>query len=83
MVGRAPANAGRVMLSMICIVFGLTEIRLDAGTSWASGQSRSADGPFFVHPATRYSDFTTIVPSGSALMPLYEVLTAFSVRVVS
>jgi hypothetical protein len=60
-------------------VFGSTETRTDLGTSWAFWHSRSADGPFLLHPATRYSDFTTIVPSGSALMPLYEVFTASSV----
>ena len=31
---------------MIRMVFGFTEIRLDAGTFRALGQSRSADGPF-------------------------------------
>ena len=41
------------MLSMICMVFGLTEIRFDAGTLRLSGQVRSADGPFVVQPATR------------------------------
>jgi len=83
MEGRAPANAGRVMLSMISMVFGFTEIRLDAGTFRELGHERIADGPFSVHPATLYSDFTTIVPSGSALMPLYEVLGASSVGVES
>jgi hypothetical protein len=53
MVGRAPANAGSVMLSMIFIVLGSTEIRFDAGTLRAFGQSRIADGPSSVHPATR------------------------------
>jgi hypothetical protein len=83
MVGRAGAGAGSVMLSMICIVRGLTEIRLDAGTFVLCWQPSSAEGPSSVHPATRYSDFTTMVPSGRALMPLYEVLTESSVRVVS
>ncbi len=40
------------------------------GTFSDSGQPRIADAPFSVQPATRYNDFTTIVPSGSALMPL-------------
>jgi hypothetical protein len=64
------------------MVFGSTEISTDLGTFRALGQLRSADGPFSVHPATRYSDFKTSVPSGSALMPLYEVLAESSVRVV-
>jgi len=50
-------------------------MRLDAGTFWASGRERSADGPCFKQPACRYSDFTTIVPSGSALMPAYSTAT--------
>ena len=80
MVGRAGAGACKVMFWMIRIVFGLTEIRTDLGTSPGFVHLRTADGPFCGHPATRYSDLTTIVPSGSALIPLYEVLTASSVE---
>ena len=58
------------LVAMIFIVFGLTVMRIDAGTFCESGQSRIAVGPCMVHPATRYSDFSTMVPSGSALMPL-------------
>ena len=82
-VGRAPAGADSVMLSMICIVCGFTVIRIDCGTFVGSGHCSSALGPSTLHPAWRYSDFTTMVPSGRALMPLYEVLAALSVRVVS
>jgi hypothetical protein len=71
------------MLWMICMVRGLMEMRLDAGTLLFSGHCSTAEGPFSGHPAWRYSDFTTIVPSGRALMPLYEVLIESSVRVVS
>ena len=76
MVGRAPANASSVTRSMIRMVLGLTETRTDRGTFWVWLQLRTADGPCSGHPAVRYSDFRMIVPSGSALRPLYDVLTA-------
>jgi hypothetical protein len=68
---------------MTSIVSGSAETRIDAGTFRELGQERIAVGPFLSHPATRYNDFKTIVPSASALMPLYEVFFAFSVRVVA